>query len=222
MSYALVIFHLIIGLVAILSGLITTFMPKYGKAHKWLGWLFIASMLLLGTTSSYIAYSRAIPLSFLNGFLLCYFVLSAVQVIRQKPATVSGLDKLYAVSGGLILYGFGYYSLMVLDSESGKLGGFSSVAYIAFGLVALFSVVEDIFYLRRGGAKGSYRLIRHLWRMYMPLFMSTAAFFLGQAKLFPQQIQASGVLFVPVLLVIITWGYWLHRIQFRRKLPKAN
>jgi len=222
MSYTLILLHLIVGLAAILSGIITTFMPKYGRAHKYLGWVFITSMLVLGTSSSYIAYTRYIPLSFLNGLLLCYFVLTALQGIKQKPNTTSTLDKVYAVFGVVILCGFSYFSLIVLNAESGKLGGFSAAAYIAFGLVTMIAVLEDMFYLSRHGAKGKYRLLRHLWRMYMPLFMATAAFFLGQAKLFPQQIQASGILFVPVLLVMITWGYWLHRIPFRGKMPKPS
>jgi hypothetical protein len=49
--------------------------------------------------------------------------------------------------------------------------------------------------------------------MCIAMFMATASFFLGQAKLFPMPVRKSGVLWIPVVLVIGALLYWLVRIK---------
>jgi hypothetical protein len=44
--------------------------------------------------------------------------------------------------------------------------------------------------------------------------MATASFFLGQAKLFPASVRESGVLNVPVLLVIVGLLWSLVRVRY--------
>jgi hypothetical protein len=41
-----------------------------------------------------------------------------------------------------------------------------------------------------------------------------SAFFLGQARLFPDAIQASGLLPVPVLLALLVMFFWLARLMW--------
>ena len=213
MSLGFILFHFIVGSIAIYSGVLASFMPKHGKWHKWLGRVYFTTMLLLGSSSSLIAFVRDIPLSFLNGLLLCYFVLTSFRVIRQAPGTLKKTDVLHIGFGIAILIGFISSTTQVLLSETGKLGGFGPAVYIFFSTITLIAVLEDGYFAHKRGAAGRYRIVRHLWRMYMPLFMSTAAFFLGQAKLFPQAIQSSGLLFVPVLFVILPWAYWMIKIS---------
>ena len=56
--------------------------------------------------------------------------------------------------------------------------------YIAFGTVMLLSAMADLRYVLKSGLSTVQKLVRHLWRMFFPMFMATAAFFLGQAKAF--------------------------------------
>jgi heme/copper-type cytochrome/quinol oxidase subunit 4 len=72
--------------------------------------------------------------------------------------------------------------------------------------------------LRSGNLRGSRRLVRHLWRMCFALFIATASFFLGQAKVFPQPIRIPALLALPVVAVLVTMLYWLWRVRTRRAL----
>ncbi len=74
----------------------------------------------------------------------------------------------------------------------------------------------------RGGLAGAQRLTRHLWRMCVAMFMATASFFLGQAKLFPPGVRQSGVLALPVLLVIGALVYWLVRVRLWPRLRRTR
>ncbi|KTF10034.1 hypothetical protein [Pseudoalteromonas sp. H105] len=60
------------------------------------------------------------------------------------------------------------------------------------------------------------KLVRHLWRMFFPMFMATAAFFLGQAKLFPKSLQSIELLVIPVLFVIISMVYWSAKVGMKK------
>ena len=64
--------------------------------------------------------------------------------------------------------------------------------------------------------RGTPRLRRHLWRMCAALFIATGSFFLGQAQVFPAPIRDSGLLPVPVLVVLGAMLYWLWRVRTRR------
>ncbi|MDO8863155.1 hypothetical protein Q6D67_15720 [Haliea sp. E1-2-M8] len=156
-----------------------------------------------------VAWVRDIPLSLLNGLLIGYFVLTAYQAIRHKQ--VGGNDWLLFGLGVGILAGYGYCILILTGSGEVQLGGFSAGSYWAFALITLGALLGDLRYLLAGGLAGKGRLLRHLWRMLWPLFMATAAVFLGQAKLFPLALQQSGGLFVPVLTVLLVLLYWLAR-----------
>lgn len=78
--------------------------------------------------------------------------------------------------------------------------------------MALLGTVLDIRMIVRGGLTGAARTTRHLWRMCFAMFMATGSFFLGQAKLFPAAVRESGLLPVPVFLVIGAFLYWLVRV----------
>ena len=80
----------------------------------------------------------------------------------------------------------------------------------------LFSAVADIRYLLKSGLSTANKLIRHLWRMFFPLFMATAAFFLGQAKLFPKSIQSIEILIIPVVFVFLSMIYWVFIVALKK------
>ena len=53
------------------------------------------------------------------------------------------------------------------------------------------------------------------------MFVATGSFFLGQAKVFPAEVRASGVLKIPVLLVIGAFLYWVIRVQVWPRLRRV-
>jgi hypothetical protein len=74
--------------------------------------------------------------------------------------------------------------------------------------------------IARGGFAGAARTTRHLTRMCLAMLIATSSFALGQAKLFPPAARESGVLKVPVLLVVAGLLYSLVRIQLPPRLRR--
>lgn len=215
------ILHIIAGAVALLVGYSVIFIKKGGVAHKYLGRTYVVAMLALGLTGTYIAIIRGVPLSMLNGLVLCYFVLSAMNTVWQGANKTNNIDKALFVFVTLITTAFAWYSYKTTQVEGGELGGFAIQAYVFFGSIMALCCVADYRYIKRGGLSGQRKLTRHLWRMFFPLFMSTAAFFLGQAKLLPESLQRIEFLLLPVALVILSAFYWLIKVN-KQKQPVLN
>lgn len=210
------VFHICAGAIALLAGYSVIIAKKGQLAHKYLGRVYVVAMLALGLTGTYIAIMRGIPLSMLNGLVLCYFVLSSINTIWQAPKQTNAYDKLLFTFVIMITIGFGWYSYLITQIESKELGGFGIEAYIVFGSVMALCCIGDYRFLIRGGLSGNSRLVRHLWRMFFPLLMSTAAFFLGQAKHLPESLQRTELLMLPVISVVITIIYWSVKLQVKR------
>ncbi|MBU2883191.1 DUF2306 domain-containing protein [Psychrosphaera sp. B3R10] len=216
------VFHICAGAIALLAGYSVIVAKKGQMAHKYLGRVYVVAMLALGLTGTYIAIIREIPLSMLNGLVLCYFVLSSINTIWQAPKQTNAYDKLLFTFVILITIGFGWYSYLITQLESKELGGFGIEAYLVFGSVMVLCCFGDCRFLIRGGLSGNSRLVRHLWRMFFPLLMSTAAFFLGQAKHLPESIQRIELLLLPVVLVVLTTIYWITKMQLKQIKTKAK
>ena len=86
-----------------------------------------------------------------------------------------------------------------------------------FAMVGLLGVIGDVRILAAGGIEGPRRIARHLWRMCFAMWIATSSFFLGQARHFPEAIRHSGLLPVPVLLVLVVMVYWLVRMRIKRR-----
>ena len=212
----LVLLHIIAGAIALCSGFVVILIKKGTARHIWYGKIYLVSMLVLGSTGVIVATVRDIPLSMLNGFVICYFVLSSLSTIRNPEYQTSVYDKWLTLFAWTLVIGFGWYAYQVSLSENGQLGGFGIAEYSVFGSVMLFSAMADLRYLMKSGLSSVQKVVRHLWRMLFPLFMATAAFFLGQAKLFPKSLQSIEVLAIPVLFVLISMVYWSAKVIVKK------
>jgi len=116
------------------------------------------------------------------------------------------------------------FALQAANSATGTLEGLPAAPGFMFGAVALLATVGDIRMLARG-IEGARRIARHLWRMCFAMFIATASFFLGQPQVFPKGLRRSGVLAIPVLLVVSVMIYWMVRVRsasFKPKLVRGS
>lgn len=215
MMSSLLLFHIFTGAVALLAGYAVILVKKGQVAHKYLGRVYVIAMLSLGLTGTYIAFVREVPLSILNGLVLCYLVFSSLNTIRQGPKRTNVWDNVLFGLVVFIILGFAWYGYQTTQAEGGKLGGFSIEAYLFFGSIMLLCCIGDYLNLKQGGLTGNRLLVRHLWRMFFPLFMASAAFFLGQAKHLPEVLQRIEFLLVPVVLVIFAALFWVIKVRIR-------
>jgi uncharacterized membrane protein len=221
----LLLFHILNGLLGIMSGGAAIVLRKGSRRHEWAGRVFVVSMLSMSGSASYIAFTDpdGSPINVLMGLLTFYLVSTAwLTARRTRPQTGLvdwiGLFAIVGVSVGLINYGF-----VAANSESGTIGGVPAGVFFAFSAVAVLAAMLDVRMIRRGGVSDAQRLTRHLWRMNTALFIAVSSFFQGQPQLFPVAVRNSGVLAVPTLLVILSLGYWLFRVNgFRRPVVASK
>ncbi|SFC89762.1 hypothetical protein [Pseudoalteromonas denitrificans] len=215
----LVLIHFIAGALAILAGFSVLIFPNNIKIHKTAGNTFLIAMLMLGVTSVYVAYSRGIMLSLINGIFICYLISTSWMAIKRKANTIGYFEYISFIGVVFITVMLVKYGWQAAMSETGKLSGFGLGVFYFFASIAAFAAILDFKMIYQGGTRGSQRIVRHVWRMCFPMFMATAAFFLGQAKLFPESLRKIEFLAIPVVLVILFSGFWLLRIKFTNFYP---
>jgi hypothetical protein len=218
----LLIIHTIAGSIAIFSGFAALSLQKNSKNHRTAGNVFVLAILFLGFTGIYIAYSRAIMLSFVNGILLCYFVCTAWMAVKRKAGTIGRFEWVaffvaLAIVGVLV-----NFAIEASQSPSGKLNGFGPKEFYFFAVVTAIAAALDLKMIINRGVAGSQRIVRHLWRMCFPMFMATAAFFLGQAKLLPEPIRKIEYLAIPVVIVLLSMLYWIIRVSYSKAYKNTN
>jgi len=141
------------------------------------------------------------------GVLTFYLVLTSWLTIRRSVLNFHWLDlcaMLLGLTVGIASFSYGF----VADGQP-------TVLYIFFGAVALLATLGDIRVLTRG-IQGTQRIARHLWRMCFALFLASISLFIGQSQVFPEPLRNSGLLPIPVLLVLLLMFYWLARVLFTK------
>ena len=202
--------HIAAGMIAIVAGFTALFAKKGSPLHRGAGVAFVWSMVTLtGTaliTATWVHPNRG---NIVAAAVTLYLVATAYLTVKRDVAAAR------AWYVGLMLLGLaaGAYavSLGALAMRIGRVDSYPSGVLFMFAFVVLSAVVLDGRLLRAGHIAGAQRLVRHLWRMGTGLWIATASLFLGQAKIFPDAVRATGALSVPVLVVIGVVLYWLVR-----------
>ncbi len=212
--------HIIAGLLALASGATALFATKGAWLHRRAGMIFVAAMLVM-TSSAVVmaAFLRPNRVNVVAGMLTFYLVCTAVLTVRRTVEQARG-----ALTGFMLLalIGSAYaFSLSIegLRSANGIVDQVPWQALIMFGTVGLVGAVLDARLLWARRIEGAHRLARHLWRMCYALWIAVMSFFLGQAKFFPAPIRKSGVLVIPVVLVLLMMLFWLARVFIKRRTP---
>jgi uncharacterized membrane protein len=225
----LVLFHILAGLTAIVSGFVTVAFRKGSRGHRAFGNLFFISMLGMagaGSLMAFIKYEFAhVGAQIVNvfvGSLTIYLVATAWWAAKRREGETSVFDW-----GGLLLVAtlaacLATFGVEAAKSPTGLKDGYPPFLYFIFASIAFLSASGDLRMLLHGGISGAQRIARHLWRMTLAMFIATASFFLGQQKVMPVSIRGSKLLLVPPLLVLFLLFYWLIRVLFTSLYKKAT
>jgi hypothetical protein len=203
--------HIAAGLLGLVSGVVALYALKGGRLHRKSGMVFVYALLFMSASGALMAAFKR-PLVAVNvvaGVLTFYMVVTALLTVRRPAARFQWIDPaaaLVALAVGLTAMGFVF--------------GAGDATFFIFGAVALLAAVGDARLLLGRRLDGPRRLTRHLWRMCFALFVAVGSFFLGQPQVFPKAVRDSGVLVLPVLIVLSTLFYWLVRVRFRRRPPR--
>ncbi len=210
--------HIIAGLLSLVAGAVALSAAKGSTLHRRSGTVFAIAMLTMTSSAVIIAaFLRPNQINVVAGtltfYLVCTGLLTVKRSVEQSRALVAAF-MLIAFAGSAYAFTLG---LQALNSPKGTLDGIPAPPLFMFGVVGLAGALLDARLLRAGSIRGAHRLARHLWRMGFAMFVATASFFLGQAKMFPDALRIPAMLALPVLLVIFTTGYWLVRVFMKRR-----
>jgi uncharacterized membrane protein len=209
----LVLLHILTGSLALLAGATAMLAPKGRPVHRAAGRLFMGAMLAMAGS----AVIRAVQnletevLNFWMGLLTLYLVVSGWRAARQRQHATSTVDRALPLMALVVACG-----LLVLGFRGGAFAG----AAIAFGAVAALAAVADARWLRRSPPANAARLVRHLWRVGLAMFIAVGSLFLGQSQVFPYEVRSTGLLAVPSALVAASVAYWFVRYRFGYSLRR--
>ena len=213
-SIGLLAVHSTAGILALLGGAASMANPKGSSRHKAWGNLFFITMMTLTSTGVYMAFViRPVMGNVMGSALPLYLTATAWLTVRRDAYRVGKLE-LAALLWGITVFVAGVtFGRMALEHPKGTLDGYAASFYFVTGGLALLGAVFDMRMIVRGGIGGVARTTRHLIRMCGALFMLTAAFFAGRARDFPLAIRESGVLKIPIFLMLGLFVYWLVRVR---------
>lgn len=210
--------HIVAGLLAIASGAVALYAAKGSPLHRRSGMLFVIAMVVMTSSAVLMAaFLRPNRVNVVAGVVTFYLVCTGLLTVRRQVEQMRGLMTgfmLVALAGSAYAFALGIEGL---NSVGGTVDKVPPPPLFMFGAVALLGAFGDARLLRARSIQGARRIARHLWRMSFAMWIATASFFLGQAKLFPAPVRQSGLLAIPVLLVLAMMLYWLVRVRLKRR-----
>jgi uncharacterized membrane protein len=214
--------HIVAAGVGLLSGAVALSSAKGGWLHRGSGRLFVYAMVTMCATAVVMAMVKGQAVNVMAGSMTAYLAITALTTVRPPSAGSRRRDAalmLVALVLGLATTAAG---IAAIASASGRIFGFPPFPFFLFGLLGLSGAVGDFRTIRSGGLRGAPRLSRHLWRMCMALWITTASFFSIRARvaaIFPAAVVSPALQILPVLLVLVAMFYWLWRVRRRRSHP---
>ena len=212
--------HITAGALALVSGALAMLALKGGTLHRKSGMLFVIAMVTM-TCSAVVMAAFFSPnrVNVVAGLLTFYLVCTGLLTVRRSVEQARGLMASFMLLGWAgSAYAFSL-AFEAMNSAGGKVDGIPAQPIFMFAAVGLLGGLLDARVLWARNIEGAHRLARHLWRMSFAMWIATTSFFLGQAKFFPEPIRKSGVLAIPVLLVLGFLLYWLVRVLLKRRRP---
>ena len=224
MRLPLLILHILGGSLSLIAGTVGMIVRKGERLHRVSGNVFTVSMLTLATSGFLLAIFKSQISNVIAAVLTFYLIASAWLAGRRRNGTgildYAGLMLCLASAAGVLTLGV----RAVLNGKGTDNGAPAAMSFL-FGGILLLAAFGDIRVLVRGGISGRPRIVRHLWRMCVGLFIASGSFFLGQPQVFPAWLRGSIYLIVPALLPLPLMIFWLVRVRFRnayRLHPQTN
>lgn len=121
------------------------------------------------------------------------------------------------IGAAVVASGLWFNGLEAAHNIGGKKDGYAAGAYYFFAFVATIAALFDIRQMVKK-ISNLQLLVRHVWRMCFAMFIAYASFFIGQRDVFPEQIQQSILLSVPVIVVVLMMFYWPIKLLATKKI----
>jgi uncharacterized membrane protein len=218
MRLILLTLHICGGVSGVLSGFVAMTFRKGSRWHNLAGQVFAIAMMTMAASGATLAVMKQQTGNILGGILTFYLVATAWMTARKSDrAKTSALDWTalgFALTAGVAQMVLGTRVVLQL---SAKAPGVPIAVYFVFGTILLLAAAGDIRWMVQGGAFGTKRIVRHLWRMCFSFFIATGSFFLGQQKVFPVAWRGAAIWWALAFLPMALMIFWLLRVWFANR-----
>jgi hypothetical protein len=208
--------HVTAGMIGMFSGTAALIFRKGSSRHALSGTVFVVSMLVMAAGAVYLAVLKNQPDNVGGGILTLYLITTAWLTAKRRDGQTQIYDwglLLVPLWIGVLSWTHGLQSIRNHTvSQQGVLPVFMG---FFMGSLMLLAAAGDLRMLVRHGVFGTQRIVRHLWRMCLGLFIATGSFFLGQgSKIFGPFWRQSPLLIIPAVLPLFLLLFWLFRVRF--------
>lgn len=212
----LLILHISGGIGGLLSGAVAMIFRKGSSGHRAAGNVFFVAMLTMSGVGAYMAYFVKPNMGNVLGGVMTFYMVATGWLSARRRDGETGIFDWGALFVALMFGAIaGTFGVQAMNGPTGLKEGYPPAIYFIWGSVALLSAAGDIRMLTRGGVFfGTQRIVRHLWRMCLGLFIAAGSFFLGQQKVFPESLRGLKVWYVLAFLPLALLIYWLLRVWF--------
>jgi len=216
--------HITAGMIGMFSGAAALIFRKGSPRHALAGKVFVASMLTMAASAVYLAVLRSQPNNVGGGILTLYLVTTAWLTAKRKDGETNIFDwgaLLIPLWIGITAW---FHGVQVVRNHTVSQEGLLLVGVSFFmGSMMLLAAAGDLRMILRHGVFGTQRIVRHLWRMCLGLFIATGSFFLGQgSKIFPSLFRDSPLLIIPAVLPLVLLIFWLVRVRFTNAYKRMS
>ena len=87
--------------------------------------------------------------------------------------------------------------------------------YYFFTGIVLFATSADFIAIFKSKLHPKKRMIKHIWRMSVSLYIACSSFFDGQQQVFPEQLHGSIFLSIPQFSVLVIMIFWIVKVWFK-------
>lgn len=202
----LLVFHIVAGNAALISGLIAMISKKGKLIHRKAGIVFFYSMIVVTISSIYLAFVKDIPFLFHIGIFVFYQTYNGWRTLKNKsqhPSYSDWILQILALVNGIFMVVSMHVVLLVF-------GGISLL--LVFNDVSLFIKVY-----RRKPISGMTWLARHIGNM-IGAFIGALTAFLVVNFSFPGPYWLIWLLPTFILVPLMRYWTWVHTIKGHKNL----
>jgi uncharacterized membrane protein len=203
--------HILGGILALVTGYVALYASKGATAHRRSGTVFVYAMVVMSLSGAFIAMLHANTISVVAGLMTFYMVATGMRTVQPRQEMSSLIDR-----GATVFATFVATGCFIVGLQAAGRGRPEAYPLFIFGIVGVLGVIGDRRVMREGGAVGSRRIARHLWRMCFAMWVAAASFFWGPQTRVPEPLRIPLLQAVAVLTPIVVMVYWLRRLRAKR------
>lgn len=207
--------HIVAGTLGLISGFIALASSKGSGLHRLAGKVYFQTMIIMSLTGMNMALRSMIFITVLASALTIYLVYTSWLAVKIAYFKSLAFKVSSFVMGACVSFFGMCLSLRAYYGTTDMIHSFAVPAevYYLFTGLALIATTADLVFIFQKKRQYKRRMLRHVWRMCVPLYIASSSFFVGQEQLFPDWLQGSYLLQIPQFTAILLMLYWVARIH---------